>query len=101
MQQEMFPLLISEVLITHHALYAVSLSPAAKVMLEYQPVDCDSGAALPYEPPYIDKNAIYVDGTRPGWGWFAYLDSYSQYRVPGGWGGVGCGDVCWVAVCPG
>jgi hypothetical protein len=39
--------------------------------VQYKPVDCDTGADLPFTPPYIDKSAIYTNGTKPGWGWWA------------------------------
>ncbi|WIA32859.1 hypothetical protein OEZ86_006034 [Tetradesmus obliquus] len=57
-----------------HPLYGIQ-------MLEYRPVDCDTGAPVPSN--YISKTDIYQGGTKAGWNWFPYGDSYSKYAVPG------------------
>jgi cullin-associated NEDD8-dissociated protein 1 len=57
-----------------HPLYGIQ-------MLEYRAVDCDSGA--PVANSYISKTDIYQGGTKAGWNWFPYGDSYSRYAVPG------------------
>lgn len=56
-----------------------------RIMLEFRPADCSSGALLPsYTPGYISRTDIYgQDGTQPGWNWFPYSDSYSEYAAPG------------------
>jgi hypothetical protein len=50
-------------------------------MLEYRAVDCDSGTPVPSNN--ISKTDIYQGGTKAGWNWFPYGDSYSRYAVPG------------------
>jgi cullin-associated NEDD8-dissociated protein 1 len=57
-----------------HPLYGIQ-------MLEYRAVDCDTGAPVPNS--YISKTDIYQGGTKAGWNWFPYGDSYSRYAVPG------------------
>jgi hypothetical protein len=57
-----------------HPLYGIQ-------MLEYRAVDCDSGAPVPNS--FISKTDIYQGGTKAGWNWFPYGDSYSRYAVPG------------------
>jgi cullin-associated NEDD8-dissociated protein 1 len=53
-------------------------------MIEFRPVDCDSGKPLPsrvaaQKVPYIDRRTIYGDtGVRPGWMWFPYSKNRAQ-----------------------
>ncbi|GBF89114.1 hypothetical protein Rsub_01831 [Raphidocelis subcapitata] len=64
-------------------------SPVYGVMnLEYRPVDCDSGAPLPFEPGFVSKT-IYSGGARPGWSWQTYrakdfVFSTQSAKTPGG-----------------
>ncbi len=51
------------------------------MMLEYAPVDCDTGAPLP--DGYISKDVIYSGGTKPGWGWNTYSAQSQTYAVDG------------------
>ena len=50
-------------------------------MLQYRPVDCDTGAPLPQR--FIDRGTIYKNGARPGWGWRVYFGSYFDHAVKG------------------
>jgi hypothetical protein len=54
-------------------------------MLEYRPVECESGALTP--PGYVNRDAIYKGGAQEGWGWFVYKGSYFKHAEPGGWAG--------------
>jgi cullin-associated NEDD8-dissociated protein 1 len=53
-------------------------------MIEFRPVDCDSGKPLPSrvanQPvPYVDRRTIYGDtGIRPGWLWFPYSKNRAE-----------------------
>lgn len=53
-------------------------------MVEFRPVDCDSGKPLPSRvagatAPYIDRRTIYGDsGIRPGWLWFPYSKNRAE-----------------------
>ena len=53
-----------------HPVYGVA-------MIDFQTVDCDSGAPLPYG--YISKTVIYFGGTKPGWSWQPYGSGNTQF----------------------
>lgn len=47
-------------------------------------MDCDSNAAVPSSPGYINRDVIYSGGTKAGWGWQSYKASDQQWVVQGG-----------------
>uniref|UniRef100_A0A383WGT9 Expansin-like EG45 domain-containing protein n=1 Tax=Tetradesmus obliquus TaxID=3088 RepID=A0A383WGT9_TETOB len=57
---------------------------SGRMMLEYRPVDCETGQPLPtFTPGFISKDVIYSNGTKAGWNWFPYFSAYKRYAVPG------------------
>jgi hypothetical protein len=53
-------------------------------MIDFRPVDCDSGKPIPsrvaaQKVPLIDRRVIYGDnGPKPGWSWFSYSKSRAE-----------------------
>lgn len=66
--------------------FEILASPVYGVqMIDFRPVDCDSGAPIPSRVaaqksiPYIDRRVIYGDsGPRPGWSWFPYSKTRAE-----------------------
>eukprot|EP00882_Tetradesmus_deserticola_P029331 GHRQ01032846.1.p1 GENE.GHRQ01032846.1~~GHRQ01032846.1.p1 ORF type:complete len:418 (+),score=138.10 GHRQ01032846.1:407-1660(+) len=57
---------------------------SGRVMLEYRPVNCETGKPLStFVPGYISKDVIYSNGVKAGWDWFPYFASYKRLAVPG------------------
>jgi cullin-associated NEDD8-dissociated protein 1 len=61
-------------------------------MIEFRPVDCDSGKPLPSRvpagggstAPFIDRRKLYgPTGVRPGWIWFPYSKTRAELVRPG------------------
>ncbi len=54
-----------------------------QVMLEYRPVDCDSGVPLPFDPGYISRTDVYgLNGIQAGWSWEPFGAAYKKLRIP-------------------
>ncbi|KAJ9517598.1 hypothetical protein QJQ45_025065 [Haematococcus lacustris] len=71
---------------------------SGSMMLQYRPVDCDSGAPLP--PNFISKVIYGSRGMRPGWSWEGYGVADAQLSVPGKWAAVpGVGPTGGAATC--
>lgn len=66
-----------------------------EMMLNIRPVDCSSGAALPLDPGYINRETLYDEMVTPGWSWFPYFTPTHNFNVTApGWGYQGSTAAC-------
>jgi hypothetical protein len=77
------------------ALAALAPLPPRTSPRATRPVDCNTGAALPLSPGYINADTLYDDMVTTGWSWFPYDTPTHNFNVTApGWGLSGSSAAC-------